>query len=71
MSLREENEKIAKKVTTGYKKVEDGAVDSFKKVEQKAVETYDDISDKFIDKFFKHENETVEEAKERLKKSHD
>lgn len=51
------NEKIAKAVTDGYKKIEKGVVDGYKKIE-----------DKFVDAYLTKDGETVEEAKERLKK---
>lgn len=54
----EANEKIAEAVTGGYKKIETGVVEGYTKLE-----------DKFIDRFLAHEGETVEEARERLKKS--
>ena len=49
------NEKIAEKVTEGYKKIETGAVEGFNKV-----------SDKIIETVFSKEGETVEETKKRL-----
>jgi len=51
------NEKIAEKVVDGYKKIENGVV-----------KTYTKIEDKFVDQFLTHDGETIEEAKERLKK---
>ena len=51
----EVNEKIAKNVVGGYKKIEDGAVSCFNK-----------IADKFVDSFLTKEGESVEEARERL-----
>lgn len=53
--LADVNEKIAEKVVEGYKKIEDGVVSGFNKV-----------ADKCIEVLFAKENETVEEAKERL-----
>lgn len=50
------NEKIAKEVVDGYKKIEEGAVGGFHK-----------IADKFVDTYLTKENESVEEAKARLK----
>lgn len=50
-------EKIEKGVTEGYKKIEDSVVGSYTKIE-----------DKFVDTFLTKNGETVEEAKERLKK---
>ena len=62
------NEKIAEAVTGGYKKIEKGVVDGYKKIEQGVVEGYTKIEDKFVDAYLTKEGETVEEAKERLKK---
>lgn len=55
--LVEVNKKIEKSVVGGYKAIEEGVVGGFTK-----------MSDKFVDQFLTHENETVEEAKERVKK---
>ena len=38
------------------------------KIEDKVVGSYKKIEDKFIDNFLRQDNETIEEAKERLKK---
>lgn len=62
------NQKIAETVTTGYKKVEEGVVKGYKKIEQGVVSGYTKIEDKFVDAYLTKEGETVEEAKERLKK---
>ena len=62
------NEKIAEKVVSGYKKVEETVVDGYKKVENSVVSTYEKLEDKFVDKYLTKEGESVEEAKERLKK---
>ena len=51
------NEKIAETVVGGYKKIENAVVDGYTKIE-----------DRFIDKYLTQDGETVEEAKERLKK---
>lgn len=64
----EANEKIAEKVVDGYKKVEDTVVNGYKKVENTVVEGYKKIEDSFVDKYLTKDGETVEEAKERLKK---
>ena len=62
------NEKIAEKVVDGYKKVEDTVVSGYKKVEDTVVGSYKKIEDSFVDKYLTKDGETVEEAKERLKK---
>lgn len=51
------NQKIAEVVTDGYKKIEQGVVGGYSKIE-----------DKFVDAYLTKEGETVELAKERLKK---
>lgn len=63
------NEKIAEKVVDGYKKVEKGVVDGYKSVENAVVGAYGKLEDKFVDKYLTKDGETVEEAKERLKKN--
>ena len=55
--LKDVNKKIEETVVGGYKKVEDTVVGGYKKVE-----------DKFVDKFLRKDGETIEEAKERIKK---
>lgn len=55
-------------VVNTYQKIEDAVVSGYKKVEQGAVSGFNKISDKFVEKFFAKEGESVEEAKERLKK---
>lgn len=71
------NEKIAKTVTKGYKKIEDGVVGGYKKIEDGVVEGYrklengivegfNKVSDKFIDVLFTKEGESVEDARKRL-----
>jgi len=62
------NEKIAEAVTDGYKKIEKGVVDGYKKIEQGVVDGYTKIEDKFVSNYLARENETLEEAKTRLKK---
>lgn len=61
-------EKIADTVVEGYKKIEKGVVDGYKKVEHGVVDGYTKIEDKFVDAYLTRDGETVEEAKERLKK---
>ncbi len=62
------NEKIAKTVTRGYKAIEKGVVGGYKAIEKGVVKGYTKIEDKFVDAYLKKDGETVEEAKERLKK---
>ena len=51
------NEKIAEKVVETYEKVEDAVVGSYTKIE-----------DAFVDRYLTRDGETVQEAKERLRK---
>ncbi len=66
--LLKTNEKITETVTGGYKKIEQGVVDGYKKIEQGVVGGYARIEDKFIDAYLTKDGETVEEARERLRK---
>ena len=43
-------------------------VDANKKIEKAVVGGYKKIEDKFVDKFLRKDGETIEEAKERVKK---
>lgn len=61
-------EKIENGVVGGYQKIEDTVVGGYQKIEQGAVSGFQKISDKFVEKFFTKDGETVEEAKERLRR---
>ncbi len=63
------NKKIAEAVVSGYKKIENGVVSGYKKIEDGVVGGYTKIEDKFVEQYLTHDNETVEEAKARLKNS--
>ena len=62
----EANEKIAEKVTGGYKKIENGVVEGYKKIEHGTVEGFNKVSDRIIEKVFSKDGETVEDTKKRL-----
>lgn len=66
--LTEVGEKIAETVTGAYKKVEDTVVGGYKKVEDTVVGGYKKVEDSFVERYLTHEGESIEEAKERLKK---
>ena len=51
-----------------YKAVEEGVVGAYKAVEKGAVDAYHKVEDTMVDKLFRKEGETVEEAKDRLRK---
>lgn len=53
--LLKANQKIAKEVTFGYKKIEEAVVGG-----------YNQIADKFVDQYLTKEDESVEEARKRL-----
>ena len=55
------------KFTEVSKKIENTVVGGYKKIEDTAVKGYKTVEDKFVDTFLKKDNETLEEAKERLK----
>ena len=61
------NQKIARTVADGYKKVEDAVVGGYKKIEDGVVGAYTKIEDRFVDQYLTRNGETVEEAKSRLK----
>ena len=67
-NIAKANRKIAEVVTGGYKKIENGVVSGYKKIENGVVKGYMKIEDRFVDAYLTKDGETVEEAKERLKR---
>lgn len=65
--LPEINEKIAEKVTAGYKKIENTVVGSYKKVEDAITGTYQKIEDSFVERYLTKDGESWEEAKKRIR----
>ncbi len=59
---------IGKGVVGTYEKIQDGVVNAYQKVEDAVVGAYKKVEDHFVGKFFAKDGETVEDAKERLKK---
>ena len=55
-------------VLDAYQKVEGSVVGSYKKVESSVISGYKKIENKFVETFLAREGETVEEAKERLRR---
>ena len=51
-----------------YMAIEEGVVGAYKAVEKGAVDAYHKVEDAMVDKLFRKEGETVQEAKERLRK---
>ena len=62
-------EKIEKKVVDTYQAIEDGVVGAYKCVEDGFVGTWHKVEDFFVGKLFVREGETIEEAKERMRKA--
>lgn len=54
------NQKLAEGVTSGFQKISDTVVNGYTKVE-----------DKFVDQYLTKDNETIADAKQRLKKEHE
>lgn len=50
-------------------KISEQVINSYKKIEEHVVKNYTKIEDKFVDAFLTKDNETVEEAKKRLKEN--
>ena len=69
--LADVNEKIAEKVTEGYKKIEDGVVEGYKKLEEGVVTGFNKVNDKIIEKVFVKTGESVEDTKKRLRRGDD
>ena len=57
------------KIVTASKKIEKKVVDSYQKIEDTVVSGYTKIEDAFVDRYLTKDGETVEEAKERIKKN--
>lgn len=55
-------------VVAAYKAVEEGVVGAYKAVENGVVSAYQKVEDTMVDALFRKEGETLDEAKERLKK---
>lgn len=50
------------------KEIADKVVNTYKTIEKTVVEEYNKIEDKFVSKYLMHDGETLQSAKERLKK---
>ena len=49
-------------------KIESAVVNSYNKIEDTVARSYQKIEDKFVDTFLRNDDETIEEAKARVKK---
>lgn len=72
-AVREEGKKAysatEKTVTGVYHAIEDTVVGAYKAVEDGFVGTWHKVEDFFVEKLFVRDGETVEEAKERMRKA--
>lgn len=59
------------KLVQANKKIEEKVVGGYKKIKNSVVSGYHKIEDKFIDQILTHDGETIEEAKERLKRENE
>ncbi len=59
-------QRVADTVKSGYQKIEDGVVKGYKVIENGVVEGFTRISDAFVKKFLMREGETIEDAKARI-----
>ena len=62
-------EKIGQTVTEGYRKIEDGVVAGSQKIENGFVSGFEKVSDKCVQVLFAHEGESLDAAKERLRRT--
>ena len=56
------------KIVKGVEKISDNVVKGYKKVEDTVVGGYEKVENAFVDRYLTKDGETIEEAKERLKK---
>lgn len=67
--MRNVSRAASKKAGEAYETVKDAVVSGYKAVENAAVKGYEKTEDFFVDKLFKKEGETVDAAKERLRRN--
>jgi len=66
--VKEAYQTVEDGVVGTYQKIEDGVVGGYQRIEGGAVNGFRKVSDFFIRKFFTRKGETVEEARERLRR---
>lgn len=59
-------QRVADTVKSGYQKIEDGVVKGYKVIENGVVEGFTRISDAFVKKFLMRDGETLEDTKARI-----
>ena len=62
------NDRIYLLTGAAYKAIEEGVVGAYKAVEKGAVDAYRKVEDTMVDKLFRKDGESIEEAKERLRR---
>ncbi len=63
-------QKVEDGVTDAYQSIESAVTGGYQKIEDGVVGAYRSIEDGFVEQFLKKDGETVEQAKERLRKAH-
>ena len=58
------------KIVTANEKIAERVVETYEKVEGAVVGGYTKIEDAFVDRYLTKDGETVQEAKERLRREH-
>lgn len=66
--LANANEKIAEDVTKSFQKMTEAVVGAYEIIENDALKGYIKIQDRFVDQFLAKEGESIDEAKQRLKR---
>ena len=56
------------KLVAANKKIEQAVVGGYKKIEAAVTGSYTKVEDKFVDQYLTHDGESVEDAKERLRR---
>ncbi len=63
------NKKFERVIRKGYKSIENGVVGGYKKMESGVVYVFSKVTDHFVDLYLTNEDETVEQAKKRLRET--
>jgi len=61
------NEKIADTVVGSYRKIEDSVVSAYQEVVDSVVGAYQKVEDKMVEQLFLRGNESIDQAKARLR----
>ena len=65
--LIQANKKIAHNLTNGFQKMSDGVTTGFQKMSESVVKSYTSIEDAFVDRYLTKDDESIEDAKARLR----